>query len=45
MHIRITHIDGKLPNLALMAIAGIHRRRGDSVYFKSEHSTRPEHSA
>ncbi len=33
MHVRITHIDGKLPNLALMAISGIHRSRGDSVYF------------
>jgi hypothetical protein len=33
MHVRITHIDGKLPNLALMAISGIHRSRGDSVHF------------
>jgi hypothetical protein len=33
MHVRITHIDGKLPNLALMAISGIHRGRGDSVHF------------
>ncbi len=33
MHVRITQIDGKLPNLALMAISGIHRSRGDSVHF------------
>lgn len=33
MNIRITHIDGKLPNLALMAIADIHRRRGDEIHF------------
>ena len=33
MHVRITQIDGRLPNLALMAISGIHRRRGDTVHF------------
>jgi hypothetical protein len=33
MHVRLTQIDGKLPNLALMAISGIHRRRGDEIYF------------
>lgn len=33
MHVRITHIDGKLPNLALMAISGIHRLRGDTIHF------------
>jgi hypothetical protein len=33
MHVRLTHIDGKLPNLALMAISDIHRRRGDEIYF------------
>jgi hypothetical protein len=31
--VRLTHIDGKLPNLALMKIAAEHRRRGDSVVF------------
>jgi hypothetical protein len=36
MHVRITHIDGKLPNLALMAIAHIHRRRGDEIYFSRD---------
>jgi hypothetical protein len=33
MQVRITHIDGKLPNLALMAIAAYHRRRGDEIHF------------
>lgn len=33
MNVRITQIDGKLPNLALMRIAGFHRFRGDSIYF------------
>ena len=31
MIIRITQIDGKLPNLALMKIAAEHKRRGDTV--------------
>ena len=31
--VRLTHIDGKLPNLALMKIAAEHRRRGNSVVF------------
>jgi hypothetical protein len=31
MKIRLTHIDGKLPNLALMKLA--HWHRGDEVYF------------
>lgn len=31
MIVRLTHIDGKLPNLALMKIAAEHRRRGDEV--------------
>jgi hypothetical protein len=31
--IRLTHIDGKLPNLALMKLAHWHRARGDEVYF------------
>lgn len=33
MNVRITHIDGKLPNLALMALAAHHRRAGDEIYF------------
>lgn len=31
--VRLTHIDGKLPNLALMKLSHFHRQRGDSVYF------------
>lgn len=33
MNIRLTQIDGKLPNLALMKLAYFHRQRGDSVHF------------
>lgn len=33
MNIRVTHIDGKLPNLALMAISAFHRHHGDTIYF------------
>lgn len=33
MHVRLTQIDGKLPNLALMKLAHWHRARGDTVYF------------
>jgi hypothetical protein len=33
MHVRITQIDGKLPNLALMKIARFHRARGDEISF------------
>ena len=33
MNVRLTHIDGKLPNLALMKLAHWHRQRGDSVTF------------
>ena len=33
MNIRITQIDGKLPNLALMTISAFHRRRGDEIHF------------
>ena len=32
MNIRLTHIDGKLPNLALMKLAHWHRARGDDVF-------------
>ena len=31
--IRLTHIDGKLPNLALMKLAHYHRQNGDEIYF------------
>ena len=31
MRVRLTHIDGKLPNLALMKIAAVHRGRGDEI--------------
>lgn len=33
MNIRLTQIDGKLPNLALMKLARFHRDRGDNVHF------------
>ena len=33
MKVRLTHIDGKLPNLALMKLAHFHRSQGDDVYF------------
>lgn len=31
--VRITHLDGRLPNLALMRIAAWHRQQGDTVHF------------
>ena len=31
--IRLTQLDGKLPNLALMKLAYHHRQRGDEIYF------------
>ena len=31
--VRITQIDGKLPNLALMRLAAFHRARGDEIVF------------
>lgn len=31
--IRLTQLDGKLPNLALMRLSAWHKARGDSVYF------------
>jgi len=37
--IRLTHIDGKLPNLALMKLAHYHRQNGDEIYF-SKHVER-----
>jgi hypothetical protein len=33
MRVRLTQIDGKLPNLALMKLAHWHRSRGDEVRF------------
>lgn len=33
MKIRLTQLDGKLPNLALMRLSAYHKARGDSVYF------------
>lgn len=33
MNVRLTHIDGKLPNLALMKLAHWHRAHGDEIYF------------
>ena len=33
MKIRITQIDGKLPNLALMRLSGFHKNHGDEVFF------------
>jgi hypothetical protein len=33
MNIRLTQIDGKLPNLALMKLASWHRAHGDNVHF------------
>ena len=32
MKVRLTHIDGRLPNLALMRLARYHRDRGDEVH-------------
>lgn len=39
MNIRLTQIDGKLPNLALMKLARHHRDRGDAIHF-SKHVER-----
>ena len=33
MIVRLTQIDGKLPNLALMKLAHCHRERGDEIHF------------
>ena len=34
MKIRLTQLDGKLPNLALMKLSHWHKARGDDVYFE-----------
>ena len=34
MNVRLTHIDGKLPNLALMKLAHWHKAQGDSVVLR-----------
>jgi hypothetical protein len=39
MIVRLTHIDGKLPNLALMKLAWFYRQRGAEIYF-SKHINR-----
>lgn len=36
MNVRITHIDGNLPNLALMALSAFHRAKGDELYFTKD---------
>ena len=33
--VRITQLDGKLPNLALMKLSHWHKSKGDEVYFTS----------
>jgi hypothetical protein len=33
LRVRLTHLDGKLPNLALMRLASFHRDHGDAVVF------------
>jgi len=33
MKIRLTQLDGKLPNLALMKLAFYHIQRGDEIHF------------
>jgi hypothetical protein len=44
--VRITQIDGKLPNIALMKIAHHHRAKGDDVVFKrAEHFRRGNDNA
>jgi hypothetical protein len=32
-HVRLTQLDGKLPNLALMRLSAFHKARGDQVHF------------
>lgn len=47
-NVRITQLDGKLPNLALMRISAWHKQRGDSVYFTRSpyrHLDEPDYSS
>lgn len=39
MNIRLTQIDGKLPNLALMKLADWHKKQGDTIHF-TRHTNR-----
>jgi radical SAM superfamily enzyme YgiQ (UPF0313 family) len=39
MRVRLTQLDGKLPNLALMRLAAFHRSHGDDVVF-TRHASR-----
>lgn len=46
--VRLTQLDGKLPNLALMRLAAFHRARGDTVHFETSPDRglwEPEYSA
>ena len=36
MNVRITHLDGKLPNLALMRLSAWHKNQGDVVVFSNQ---------
>lgn len=48
MIVRITQLDGKLPNLALMRLASYHRERGDTVRFERtarRHFDEPDYDA
>lgn len=47
-HVRITQLDGKLPNLALMRLSAWHREQGDETHFRRSpvrHLDEPEYSA
>ena len=37
-NIRLTHLDGKLPNLALMKISAYYKKLGDNVFFSKSAS-------
>lgn len=48
VNVRITQLDGKLPNLALMRLSAWHKDQGDSVHFRRSpvrHLDEPEYSA
>ena len=36
MKVRLTHLDGKIPNLALMKLAHWHKSQGDEVFFSKK---------